>query len=277
MASSLWKRPMNILVTGSNGFIGKNLIAWLERRPDVQVLEFDQEHSLQELDERLAMADLVYHLAGVNRPQSVEEFRTGNVDLTAYLCDRLVQGGRPVSIVLSSSIQAALDNPYGVSKRQAEEVVAGYAQQNSARVLIYRLHNVFGKWCRPNYNSVVATFCHNIAHDLPITISDPAREVELVHVDDVVEAFVTEIREQQPESQGCGVSGGDADVSSVPGAVGSLDPVISADHGGRCRCPTSPTSSPASCTAPTFPTWRRMTSHTTWRSAAIPAAAWPNL
>ncbi len=191
---------MNILVTGSNGFIGKNLIVWLEQRPDVRVLGFDQEHSLQELDERLAMADLVYHLAGVNRPQSVEEFRTGNVDLTAHICDRLVLGGRPVSIVLSSSIQAKLDNPYGVSKRQAEEVVERYAQQNGARVLIYRLHNVFGKWCRPNYNSVVATFCHNIAHDLPITISDPARELELVYVDDVVETFVTEIGKQQPES-----------------------------------------------------------------------------
>ena len=191
---------MNILVTGSNGFIGKNLITRLERRPDVQVLAFDQEHSLQELDEHLAIADLVYHLAGVNRPQSVDEFRTGNVDLTATICDRLVQGGRPVTIVLSSSIQAALDNPYGVSKRQAEEVVAGYAQQNGARVLIYRLHNVFGKWCRPNYNSVVATFCHNIARDLPITISDPARELELVHVDDVVNAFVTEVREQWAES-----------------------------------------------------------------------------
>lgn len=191
---------MNILVTGSNGFIGKNLIVWLERRPDVRVLGFDQEHSLQELDERLAMADLVYHLAGVNRPQSVEEFRTGNVDLTAHICDRLLLGGRPVSIVLSSSIQAELDNPYGVSKRQAEEVVERYAKQNNARVLIYRLHNVFGKWCRPNYNSVVATFCHNIARDLPITISDPARELELVHVDDVVQAFVGEIDTQKAEA-----------------------------------------------------------------------------
>ncbi|MEI2690880.1 MAG: NAD-dependent epimerase/dehydratase family protein [Anaerolineae bacterium] len=118
---------MKILVTGSNGFIGQNLIAWLRRRPEVQVLVFDQEHSLADLAQRLAAADLVYHLAGVNRPQTVEEFRAGNVDLTAQMCDLLLQAGQATPIVLSSSIQAGLDNPYGVSKRQAEQVLADYA------------------------------------------------------------------------------------------------------------------------------------------------------
>lgn len=193
---------MNVLVTGSRGFIGKNLIAWLVQETEIRVLEFDQEHTLSELAERLAVADLVYHLAGVNRPQSVEEFRTGNVELTAQICELLLRSGRAMPIVFSSSIQAELDNPYGISKRQAEEVLADYARRSGAAVAIFRLHNVFGKWCRPHYNSVVATFCHQIAHDLPITISDPGREVPLVHVDDVVQAFLEageEIRGQKSE------------------------------------------------------------------------------
>lgn len=196
---------MNILVTGSNGFIGQNLITWLQRLPQVQMLEFDQEHTLADLKERLAAADLVYHLAGVNRPQTVEEFRAGNVDLTAQMCELLLQGGRATPIVLSSSIQAELDNPYGASKREAEQVLADYAARSGAPVAIFRLSNVFGKWCRPNYNSVVATFCHNIARDLSITISDPGREVPLVHVDDVVQAFLEageEVRGQRPEVRG---------------------------------------------------------------------------
>ncbi|HSN74446.1 MAG TPA: NAD-dependent epimerase/dehydratase family protein [Anaerolineae bacterium] len=196
---------MNVLVTGSNGFIGKNLLTWLERQPDIRVLEFDQEHTQQDLAERLAAADLVYHLAGVNRPQSVEEFRAGNVDLTAQMCDLLLGAGQATPIVLSSSIQAEQGNPYGVSKHQAEQVLADYSARSGAPVVIFRLSNVFGKWCRPNYNSVVATFCHNIAHDLPITISDPTREVPLVHVDDVVQAFLevgAEIRDQRAEGRG---------------------------------------------------------------------------
>lgn len=200
---------MNVLVTGSRGFIGQNLIAWLERLFDVNVLPFDQEHTTTDLAERLAVADLVYHFAGVNRPQSVDEFHAGNVDLTAHLCDLLLRSGRATPIVFASSIQAALDNPYGVSKRQAEQVLADYAASTCSPVAIFRLSNVFGKWCRPNYNSVVATFCHNIAHDLPITISDPGRAVRLVHVDDVVRAFLeagealrsqkSEVRDQSPK------------------------------------------------------------------------------
>lgn len=181
---------MRVLVTGANGFIGKNLVTWLQRLLDMSVLSFDQEHTLGDLAERAATADLIYHLAGVNRPQSVEEFRIGNVDLTAALCDALQRTGRPIPVVFASSIQAELDNPYGVSKREAEAVLAEYVDRTGAVVAIFRLANVFGKWCRPNYNSAVATFCHNIARDLPITISDPAREVRLVHVDDVIQAFL---------------------------------------------------------------------------------------
>jgi UDP-2-acetamido-2,6-beta-L-arabino-hexul-4-ose reductase len=199
---------MNVLVTGVNGFIGTNLVSWLQREPDVQVWGIDQEHTAADLDAALAAADIVCHLAGVNRPQVVTEFYTGNVDFTIQVCARLLKLGRRVPLVLSSSIQAELDNPYGVSKRQAEAMVARYAEVSGARCTIFRLKNVFGKWCRPNYNSVVATFCHNIAHDLPIAISDPARELELVHVDDVVEAFMAEVRDQESGSrnQASGVS-----------------------------------------------------------------------
>lgn len=183
---------MRVLVTGSNGFIGRNLVAWLERRSGIVVLPFDQDDTGEALHARLAAADFVYHLAGVNRPQDEAEFRTGNVDLTAGVCDTLLSLGKATPVVLASSIQATLDNPYGASKRAAEEVVASYAQRGG-RAVIYRLANVFGKWCRPNYNSVVATFCYNVARDLPVAISDPAREIDLVHVDNVVEHFLREL------------------------------------------------------------------------------------
>jgi UDP-2-acetamido-2,6-beta-L-arabino-hexul-4-ose reductase len=189
---------MNILVTGAKGFIGRNLVAWLERQSDIRVFEFDKENSRRDLEAALAEADLVFHLAGVNRPQSADEFETGNVGFTVEVCDHLLEIGHPVPLVLSSSIQAELDNPYGVSKRRAEEVVERYARQSGARGVVYRLKNVFGKWCRPHYNSVVATFCHNIARDLPITISDPERELELVYIDDVVGHFAHEIRAREP-------------------------------------------------------------------------------
>jgi UDP-2-acetamido-2,6-beta-L-arabino-hexul-4-ose reductase len=184
---------MNIIVTGANGFIGRNLVAWLEREQECHVTGFDLPEGTDELAGKLSKADFVFHLAGVNRPPSADDFQTGNVDLTAVLCDNLATLGRAVPVVLASSIQATLDNPYGASKRQAEEVVSRYAAQTGARVMIYRLKNVFGKWCRPNYNSVVATFCHNIAHDLPITISDPDRELDLVYIDDVMDCFRREI------------------------------------------------------------------------------------
>lgn len=188
---------MNILVTGAKGFIGKNLIAQLKALPDKTVLEFDVDNSPADLAQMVAQADWVFHLAGVNRPRDADEFQTGNVDLTAQVCELLAARPHPATLVLASSIQAELDNPYGRSKRQAETVVAQYAAQYAAqtggRAVIYRLKNVFGKWCRPNYNSVVATFCHNIARDLPISISNPANVVDLVHIDDVVAHWLADI------------------------------------------------------------------------------------
>jgi UDP-2-acetamido-2,6-beta-L-arabino-hexul-4-ose reductase len=189
---------MNVLITGAKGFIGSNLTAHLRRRDNVRVLGYDQDDEPAALEEYLAMADVIFHLAGVNRPQDERQFHTGNVDLTRQICERLPAMGSRALLVLSSSIQAAFDNPYGRSKRQAEEVVAQYAGAGG-RAVIYRLKNVFGKWCRPNYNSVVATFCHNIAHDLPITISDPGREVDLVHIDDVVRCFSKELTTEATE------------------------------------------------------------------------------
>ncbi len=184
-----------ILITGARGFIGRNLAEHLTRMKDLQVLRYDVENQEPELEAWLGQADILFHLAGVNRPQNVEEFETGNAGFTGRICEMLRRLRRTPKIVMSSSIQAELDNPYGVSKRRAEEVLKGFARETGAPVSIYRLKNVFGKWCRPNYNSVTATFCHNIAHDLPITISDPGREVELIYIDDVVEQFLAELRD----------------------------------------------------------------------------------
>jgi len=179
-----------ILVTGAKGFVGENLVVALTRRDDVDVIEYDVDSLAGLLEEGLSKADVIYHLAGVNRPERVEEFTEGNFDLTRQVCDALRRMGRIPLFVLSSSTQAAMDNPYGLSKRQAEEAVFDFGREAGASVFVFRLHGVFGKWCRPNYNSVVATFCHNIARDLPIAISDPTREIELVYVDNVVSAFI---------------------------------------------------------------------------------------
>jgi UDP-2-acetamido-2,6-beta-L-arabino-hexul-4-ose reductase len=191
-----------ILVTGAKGFVGKNLVVALTRRDDVDVIEYDVDSPAGLLEEGLSKADVVYHLAGVNRPERVEEFTEGNFDLTRQVCDALRRLGRTPLLVLSSSTQAALDNPYGLSKRQAEEAVFDFGREAGTSVFVFRLHGVFGKWCRPNYNSVVATFCHNIARDLPIAISDPTREVELVYIDDVIRAFIGIMDGRLPVSDG---------------------------------------------------------------------------
>ena len=184
---------MNVLVTGAKGFIGRNLCRRLSVSPQYSVLSFDNENSPAELRQWLTIADVVLHLAGVNRSTNVEDFEKVNAGLTHELCHTLGQLGRAPKIVMASSIQAELDNPYGLSKRHAEQCLEAYAAQSGAEIRIYRLKNVFGKWCRPNYNSVVATFCHNIASGLPIVVSDPALEIELVYIDDVVEALIAEV------------------------------------------------------------------------------------
>lgn len=178
-----------ILVTGSSGFIGRNLVADLEGRADTTLLLHDLDSSSAELATALTQAEIVVHLAGVNRPRNPEEFEAGNSGLTHEICRQLTAIGRKTRIILASSSQAGFDNPYGISKRRAEEEVRGYAAESGAEVAIYRLPNVFGKFCRPNYNSAVATFCHNVAHDLDITINDPDVELSLVYIDDVVEEF----------------------------------------------------------------------------------------
>ncbi len=192
----------SVLVTGAKGFIGKNLIVALKRRVDVDVIEHDLDSLSGLLEEGLGKADVIYHLAGVNRPARVEEFSSGNFDLTRQVCDGLRQLGRLPLIVLSSSTQAALDNPYGVSKQQAEETVFDFGKETGASVFVFRLSGVFGKWCLPNYNSVVATFSHNIARNLPISISDSAREIELIYVDDVIRAFIGVMDGLLPVSDG---------------------------------------------------------------------------
>ena len=181
---------MRVLVTGANGFIGKNLLLRLREKGGIDVVPFTREHSVDDLTALLDGVDWVYHLAGINRPQNPEEFVTGNTGLTEQLCAAIKANGRQVPIVYTSSIQAEKDNDYGNSKRAAEEALLALQRDKGNPVYIYRLPNVFGKWARPNYNSVVATFCYNIARDMPVEINDPFAVIRLVYVDDVVDHFM---------------------------------------------------------------------------------------
>lgn len=180
---------MKILVTGSNGFIAKNFIQFLAEKSDVEVLTFNRASTLIELENAVLAADWIVHLAGVNRPLNEQEFIEGNVSLTENIANILKQAAKKTPIILSSSIQAERDNAYGQSKLGGEQVLENLHQQQGNPVFIFRLANVFGKWSRPNYNSAVATFCHNVAYDLPIQIHDENAVVRLVYVDDVVESF----------------------------------------------------------------------------------------
>ena len=177
---------MKVLVTGADGFIGKNLRVALGEREGFEVLAVTHTTSDADLAAAVASADAVIHLAGVNRPQDPAEFAVGNADFTAHLCGLLAANGRAIPLAFASSIQAERDNPYGSSKRGAEEHLAAYGSATGAAVAMYRFANVFGKWSRPDYNSAVATFCHNIARGLPIRIDDPSAPVRLVYIDDVV-------------------------------------------------------------------------------------------
>jgi len=181
---------MRVLVTGARGFIARNLIDRLQKLPEIEVMTFCHEDPVDALNERVCQADAVVHLAGVNRPLDTQEFTLGNVDLTQQLINGLRAASKRVPVIYASSTQAALDNPYGRSKAQAEQLLFDFARQAGCNVFVFRLPNVFGKWSRPNYNSAVATFCHNVARGLPLTIHDPAAEVTLTYVDDVVDEFI---------------------------------------------------------------------------------------
>ncbi|MDR2406755.1 MAG: NAD-dependent epimerase/dehydratase family protein, partial [Bacteroidales bacterium] len=201
---------ITILITGSSGFLGKNLCSHLSQRKDIVLKTFDLENSLEELKEYTNCVDTIFHLAGVNRPEKIEDFETGNAELTQTLLNFVRESNRKPHIIFSSSIQAELDNPYGKSKRIAEQILEDAAQKEEIKLSIFRLTNLFGKWSRPNYNSVTSTFCYNIANDLPIQINDSDYSFDLAYVDDVITAFVKEMTEQ-PKRNGYHV-----EVSAIP-------------------------------------------------------------
>ena len=185
---------MKILITGAKGFVGKNLVAELHNQGFTDLLEFDVDTDKSMLDEFARECNFVFHLAGVNRPEKQEDFMAGNFGFTSELLEKLVKYNNKAPILISSSIQAALDNPYGVSKRAGEDLMFDYGIENEVPVYVFRLPNVFGKWCRPNYNSAVATFCNNVATDLPIQINDPNVTMKLVYVDDVLNSFIDKLK-----------------------------------------------------------------------------------
>ena len=182
------------LITGAKGFIGKNLDIALRRLPNVTVDHLISSDSLSALNSKVAEADVIFHLAGLNRPIEESDFQRVNVDVTRTIAESIQSNpNKPQTILFSSSIQATLDSPYGRSKKDAEVLLASLAELKAKRIKIYRLPNVFGKWSRPNYNSAVATFCYNIARGLPITITSPGRELELVYIDDVIQEWIKQL------------------------------------------------------------------------------------
>lgn len=185
---------MKVLITGADGFVGRNLLLHLKELKNIEVVTFTRNNTVDELVFLLRDVDFVFHLAGINRPKSEEEFFTGNVDLTSSLCDAMVSEagrvGKWPSVIYTSSTQAVRDNPYGISKRKAEDALRKFAEKNGVSLHLFRLPNVFGKWCRPNYNSAVATFCHNVARGLSIQVNDPIAQVTLVYIDDLISRFI---------------------------------------------------------------------------------------
>ena len=207
---------MKILVTGAKGFVGKNLVETLKNIRDGkdtkrnltvdEIYEYDIDSSEKDLNEYCKNADFICHLAGVNRPKEESEFMEGNFGFTSTLLELLKKHDNKAPILITSSIQASLDNPYGKSKKAGEDLMFSYGRENGVKALVYRLPNVFGKWCRPNYNSAVATFCHNIANDLEITVNNREHVMNLVYVDDVVDEFVNAIKGQEnKENEFCSV------------------------------------------------------------------------
>ena len=211
---------MKVLVTGAKGFVGRNLCAQLKNIREGkaknyavvidEVFEYDIDSNAEDLDRYCREADFVFNLAGVNRPENPEDFHKGNFGFASTLLDTLKKYGNTCPVMLSSSIQATLTgryagHPYGESKKAGEELFFDYASETGARVLVYRFPNLFGKWCRPNYNSAVATFCNNIANGLPIHVSDPSVELELLYIDDLVEAMIQALQGREDRCEFDGV------------------------------------------------------------------------
>lgn len=184
---------MRVLVTGSYGFIAKNLIEGLEKMKNVEISTFSKNETREDLVEKVLHSDFIFHLAGVNRPENSQEFYEGNRDLIQTVVDAAIKSGRQIPILMSSSTQAERDNDYGKSKLGGEEILKSYNRTTKSPICIYRLPNVFGKWCRPNYNSVVATWCYNLAHGLPIQVNDETAMLNLVYIDDVVNTFIKQL------------------------------------------------------------------------------------
>ncbi len=196
---------MNVLITGSKGFIGKNLIIRLKEM-GIPYSEFDRSSTIQDLNNLIKKSQFIVHLAGENRPINEKDFDTVNRGLTNSICDAVRDSGKNIPILYTSSTQAELDNPYGKSKLQGELVVQDLGNHSENNIYIYRLPGVFGKWSKPNYNSVVSTFCHNLNHKLPITINDPSVELNLVYIDDVIDEFVRVIQGNLTDNHDCSVN-----------------------------------------------------------------------
>ena len=197
---------MNVLVTGANGFIGSNLCVFLNEAGYKNIVTITRDDAKEDILTKTAQADFIYHLAGVNRPDNDVEFKKGNTDLTALIVKQLIESEKKIPVVLTSSIQAELDNAYGVSKAGAELALKEYKDKTGADVYIYRLPNVFGKWCRPNYNSAVATFCYNTLNDFPNTIHTPDAALSLVYIDDVCKNFIRLLDDSIVKSKSCEIS-----------------------------------------------------------------------
>lgn len=181
---------MKILVTGSNGFVGRNLISNLSLNKEVEIYKYDRESTLEELDKYTKDCNFVYHLAGVNRPQNPKKFMKENFDFTTTLLDSLKRNNNKCPIMISSSIQAKLNNDYGKSKKAGEDLMFDYGKENGVKVFVYRFPNLFGKWCRPNYNSVIATWCYNVSHNTEIKVDDLSKELNLAYIDDVCNELI---------------------------------------------------------------------------------------
>lgn len=246
---------MRIAITGADGFIGRNLTVRLGETSEAEIVSILRDTPRTELTDRLLGVEIVFHLAGVNRPIDPAEFGTGNADFTAELCDVLAALPTPPRIILSSSTQAALGNPYGKSKRRAEEIVEAYGARTGAKVHVFRLTNVFGKWSRPNYNSAVATFCHNIARGQSISVNDPLAPLRLVYIDDVIEAFLSLAKD-----------------ASAPGGFAEIEPVFETTVGAVADMIRSFPASRDNLTTPPVGTGLARALHATYLSFLEPDA-----